>query len=120
MGHIRRVRGVDMGHRDRLLQGASTSGVNSYMNERTAIHDAHSIIDGMIAQGTAVVTRMGIQNETLKNAKRKVLDVANQVGLSASLIGVIERRHTIDWWIIIGLIIFTLSFFFFLWKFVRG
>lgn len=39
-----------------------------------------------------------------------MLDIANRLGLSSSLLRVIERRDTVDFWIVIGGMIFTLLF----------
>lgn len=45
-----------------------------------------------------------------QNVRTKLLDIANRLGLSSSLLRVIERRDTVDFWIVIGGMIFTLVF----------
>ena len=50
------------------------------------------MLDGVLDQGRATLEQMKKQNFTLKNAKKKMLDVANVMGLSSSLVGVIDRR----------------------------
>lgn len=42
--------------------------------------------------------------------RTKLLDIANRLGLSSSLLRVIERRDTVDFWIVIGGMIVTLLF----------
>ena len=38
--------------------------------------------------------------------------MANRLGLSSSLLRVIERRDTVDFWVVIGGMLFTLLFFY--------
>ncbi|RLN72432.1 hypothetical protein BBJ28_00024693 [Nothophytophthora sp. Chile5] len=45
-----------------------------------------------------------------QNVRTKLLDIANRLGLSSSLLRVIERRDTVDFWIVVAGMIFTLVF----------
>ena len=51
------------------------------------------MMDAMLDQGRATLDQMKNQNFTLKAAKRKMLDIGTKIGLSSSLVGVIDRRH---------------------------
>ena len=48
----------------------------------------------------------------VQNVRTKLLDVANWLGLSSSLLRVIERRDTVDFWIVMGGMFVTLAFLF--------
>ena len=51
------------------------------------------MMDAMLDQGRATLDQMKNQNFTLKAAKRKMLDIGTKIGLSSSLVGVIDRRQ---------------------------
>lgn len=46
----------------------------------------------------------------VQSAHTKVLDIANRLGLSSSLLRVIERRDTVDFWIVIAGMVVTVLF----------
>ena len=48
------------------------------------------------------------QNETLKAARDRLLDIANTLGISKTLMRVIERRQTVDQIIVYGAMVGTL------------
>eukprot|EP00644_Phytophthora_capsici_P007778 jgi/Phyca11/536733/estExt2_fgenesh1_pg.C_PHYCAscaffold_610037 len=58
-----------------------------------------------------------LQRSSQMNVRTKLLDIANRLGLSSSLLRVIERRDTVDFWIVIGGMIFTLIFFAVVWRY---
>jgi Golgi SNAP receptor complex protein 2 len=45
-----------------------------------------------------------------QNVRTKLLDIANRLGLSSSLLRVIERRDTVDFWIVLAGMLVTLVF----------
>ncbi|KAG6486925.1 hypothetical protein ZIOFF_055506 [Zingiber officinale] len=49
--------------------------------------------------GVAVLSKYADQRDLLKRAQRKALDILNTVGLSNTVLKLIERRHSIDKWI---------------------
>eukprot|EP00899_Mesostigma_viride_P013791 jgi/Mesvir1/22412/Mv17893-RA.1 len=58
------------------------------------------MVQEAFAAATAVLESYAVQRERFKSTQRKVLDVINTVGLSSSLLSVIERRQKIDKWIV--------------------
>lgn len=58
-----------------------------------------------------VVTALREQNFTLKRAKRRLLDISNTLGLSHTLMRVIERRNVQDQIIVYSLMVFVLVLF---------
>ncbi|NP_001150251.1 Membrin-11 [Zea mays] len=49
--------------------------------------------------GVGILHKYADQRDRLKSAQRKALDVLNTVGLSNSVLKLIERRHRVDRWI---------------------
>lgn len=56
----------------------------------------------MISHGESVLDDVRLQNDTLKNVKRKILNVASALGLSNTLLRMIERRSTSDKYVLYG------------------
>ncbi|KAE8099743.1 hypothetical protein FH972_017699 [Carpinus fangiana] len=66
--------------------------------------------------GEAILLAMSGSRERLKKAHRKALDVLNTVGLSNSLLRLIERRHRVDNWIKYAGMVLTLIIIFIIWR----
>ena len=64
-------------------------------------------MDDMIFTGNAVLDNLREQRMTLKGAHRKLMDVANTLGLSNTTMRLIENRVKEDKWILIGGIVIT-------------
>jgi hypothetical protein len=67
-----------------------------------------------------VLTTLREQNAALEQAKEKILDIANVLGISKALLRVIERRQTVDQIIVYGcmvgiVLLFVLLVYFFRW-----
>lgn len=69
---------------------------------RGNVSNSRRILDEAFETGTAILGSMSSQRDTLKAAQRKALDVINSVGLSDSLLRVIDRRQRMDRWITYG------------------
>lgn len=75
----------------------------------------------MIDHGENVLQGIRIQNDTIKAIKRKIFNVTNTLGLSNTLIRMIDRRQTSDKYILFGGMIITclimvLVIYYFLWN----
>ncbi|KAI5062029.1 hypothetical protein GOP47_0022568 [Adiantum capillus-veneris] len=73
-----------------------------YDEEMQAMQSAKSssrMLDEAYATGAAVLVKYAEQRERLKHAQRKALDILNTVGLSNSVLKLVERRHRVDKWI---------------------
>ncbi|MCO5570488.1 hypothetical protein L7F22_024210 [Adiantum nelumboides] len=73
-----------------------------YDEEMQAMQSAKSssrMLDDAYATGAAVLVKYAEQRERLKHAQRKALDILNTVGLSNSVLKLVERRHRVDKWI---------------------
>ncbi|XP_061357648.1 membrin-11-like [Gastrolobium bilobum] len=64
------------------------------------------------AIGVAILSSIHGQRERLKSAHRKALDVLNTVGISNSVLRLIERRNRVDQWIKYAGMLLTVIFLF--------
>ncbi|KAI3636296.1 hypothetical protein MIR68_005648 [Amoeboaphelidium protococcarum] len=79
------------------------------LNQRIqdSVNRSMVMVDQYIEMGNASLDRIRQQGFTLKNAQRKVYDVANQLGVSNETIRWMERRTTEDKWIFWGGVLIT-------------
>eukprot|EP00933_Yihiella_yeosuensis_P068204 TRINITY_DN73598_c0_g1_i1.p1 TRINITY_DN73598_c0_g1~~TRINITY_DN73598_c0_g1_i1.p1 ORF type:complete len:221 (-),score=46.00 TRINITY_DN73598_c0_g1_i1:55-717(-) len=87
--------------------------------ENKALRDSHNALDEVIAQGNSILGNLVGQNKMLKNARKKLLDAANVMGISQSLVNVIDRRNTGDKWLVYGGMCFILFLLFSLFYLLR-
>ncbi|DAZ97797.1 TPA: hypothetical protein N0F65_009543 [Lagenidium giganteum] len=81
---------------------------------------SHSILGDLGEQRSRLKVRDSAFVKSLSHGVRtKLLDIANRLGLSSSLLRVIERRDTVDFWIVIGGMLFTLAFLYACYAYVR-
>ncbi|XP_058077702.1 membrin-11-like [Magnolia sinica] len=66
--------------------------------------------------GVAVLTKYAEQRDRLKRAQRKALDILNTVGLSNSVLKLIEKRHRVDKWIAYAGMITTIIVVYAFWR----
>uniref|UniRef100_A0A0C9S4X6 Membrin n=1 Tax=Wollemia nobilis TaxID=56998 RepID=A0A0C9S4X6_9CONI len=64
-----------------------------------SVRNSSSVLEEAYATGVAVLAKYSEQRDRLKQAQRKALDILNTVGLSNSVLKIIERRHRLDKWI---------------------
>jgi len=69
--------------------------------------NAHRGIDDLLGSGHTILDSLRGQRSTLKSAHKKVLDVMNTLGLSNTVMRLIERRTYQDKFILYGGMIFT-------------
>ncbi|MQL93896.1 hypothetical protein Taro_026543 [Colocasia esculenta] len=85
--------------------GESDHVLRIFDEEAQALQSARNssiMLEEAYATGVAVLSKYSDQRDRLKRAQRKALDVLNTVGLSNSLLKLIERRHRTDKWIAYG------------------
>ena len=86
-----------------LLSGAQrrrdsnlTAGIDSLARENDSLLNSHRLIDEFTAMASASLDSLQRQRGALKGVHRKVLDVANSIGMSSSLLRLIERTETFN------------------------
>lgn len=99
----------------KFTTNAAASSETSIMIDRAmqhsdSLHRSNRYMDDLLAQGSATIQNLREQRGTLKGAQKKILDVANTLGMSNTVIRLIERRGQGDKYILIGGIIATCIF----------
>ncbi|KAI9277809.1 hypothetical protein BY458DRAFT_504129 [Sporodiniella umbellata] len=107
-------------NRDHLLRrankGPSNVPENPYqpserdefaLREQSFARNTDTQIDSFIEQAQNLLENLTDQHTILKKTQRKILDAANQLGLSQNVIRYIERRSAQDKWIFYGGMVLT-------------
>ena len=83
--------------------------MDGYMNqEQERLFRSHREIDDMLSQGSDTLSSLRGQREVLKGARSRVLDIANTLGMSNTVMRLIEKRASKDKVILFGgMIAFT-------------
>jgi Golgi SNAP receptor complex protein 2 len=65
------------------------------LDEHTFLQTTETRLDEFLAQGREVLDNLVDQRNILKGTQRRILDVANTLGLSRNVIGWIEKRRCV-------------------------
>lgn len=113
-----------------------TSREHHALREHSFIQNTDTRLDEFIAQGRAVLDDLVDQRNVLKGTQRRLLDAANTLGLSRDVIGWIERRRCVryflllldgetnvpcstqDMYIFFAGAVFTFVCFYFIWRYL--
>ncbi|KAK3590427.1 hypothetical protein CHS0354_024376 [Potamilus streckersoni] len=98
--------------------GDTTVMIDAALQHNTKLQDANREIDNLIGSGSSIISNLREQRLTLKGAHRKILDIANTLGLSNTVMRLIERRTTQDKFIFYGGIILTCIIMFLAWRYL--
>ncbi|KAJ8763201.1 hypothetical protein K2173_025586 [Erythroxylum novogranatense] len=80
----------------------------------TSVQNSKRMLEESLSTGAAILMKYSEQRDRLKRAQRKALDVLNTVGLSNSVLRLIERRNRVDRWIkYVGMILTGVIVYFF-------
>ncbi|KAK3149818.1 hypothetical protein QOZ80_3AG0223340 [Eleusine coracana subsp. coracana] len=99
--------------------GESSHVLRIFDDEAQAMQSARSssrMLEEAYETGVAILHKYADQRDRLKSAQRKALDVLNTVGLSNSVLKLIERRHRVDKWIAYAGMIITIVVMIVFWR----
>ncbi|XP_052176451.1 membrin-11-like [Diospyros lotus] len=102
--------------------GESSLVLKIFDDEAQAMQSARNsskMLEESYATGVAILAQYGGQRERLKRAQRKALDVLNTVGLSNSVLRLIEKRHRVDKWIKYAGMVLTVVVLIAFWRWTR-
>ena len=99
--HRERRRAADAAARADLLAGADDAAAFSVAADTEAgalasVRSSKRMLEETLATGAAALVEMSGQRERLKAARTKALDVLHGLGLSDSVLRIIERRQKTD------------------------
>ncbi|PON51303.1 GOSR2/Membrin/Bos [Trema orientale] len=89
------------------------------VHARQSVRNSSRLLEEATATGEAILFKYSEQRERLKRAQRKALDVLNTVGLSNTMLKLIERRHRVDRLIKYAGMILTVVVVFIFWRWTR-
>lgn len=92
--------------------------IDAALQHSQRLNSAGQNIDEMIYTGSNVLSNLRDQRGTLKGVQRKVLDIMNTLGLSNTVLRLIERRSSQDKIILYGGMILTCIIMFLVWKYL--
>ena len=76
--------------------------LDAALRENTSLQSSTQGLDNLIDQGHGILASLRDQRSILKNAHRKMLDVMTTLGLSNTVMRLIERRSTQDKFLMFG------------------
>ncbi|KAJ3600438.1 hypothetical protein NHX12_031421 [Muraenolepis orangiensis] len=77
------------------------------LNMNSNLHNAHRGMDDLLGSSSSILNGLRDQRGALKGTHKKMLDVANMLGLSNTVMRLIERRATQDKLIMVGGMLLT-------------
>lgn len=80
----------------------TTIHIDETLQLNSSVRNAHQGIDDLLGSGSNILDGLRDQRKTLKGAQKKILDVANMLGLSNTVMRLIEKRAFQDKAIMIG------------------
>lgn len=81
--------------------------IDESLNMNTSLHNAHRGMDDLLGSGSGILNGLRDQRGTLKGTHKKMLDVANMLGLSNTVMRLIEKRASQDKFIMVGGMLLT-------------
>lgn len=72
------------------------------IQQQNSLHSAHKGVDEMLQTGAGTLESLRLQRSTLKGAHRRIVDMANTLGLSNHTMRLIEKRVREDKYILFG------------------
>ena len=84
--------------------------IDRALEHQNALGRTNRYMDDMLGQGASILENLRDQRSTLKGAHKKMLEVFNTLGMSNTVIRLIERRAQGDKYILIGGMIGTCIF----------
>ncbi|XP_017493202.1 PREDICTED: Golgi SNAP receptor complex member 2-like [Rhagoletis zephyria] len=89
-----------------------------FSQEGDRLHGFHRQVDDMLAQGAAVIGSLREQRASLQSVRSRIVEVLGTLGLSNSVMRLIEKRVLTDRYILFALMALFTLFMFLVWKYL--
>lgn len=86
----------------RTNEQETSIAIDGSIQMNSSLNNAHRGVDDLLGSGSNILSNLREQRYTLKGAHKRVLDVANTLGLSNTVMRYIERRTIQDKFILFG------------------
>ncbi|KAJ8364634.1 hypothetical protein SKAU_G00134650 [Synaphobranchus kaupii] len=107
--HRRYMREAQEREREELMTRTFTTNdadtsipIDETLQFNSSLHNAHRDMDNLLGSGSSILDGLRDQRGSLKSTQKKILDVANMLGLSNTVMRLIEKRAFQDKFIMIG------------------
>lgn len=91
--------------------------IDAGLQHNTKLRDSHRGMDNLLGQGQSVLENLREQRMTLKGAHKRMLDIVNKLGLTNTVMRLIEKRTYQDKYILFGGMLVSLIIMFLIWKY---
>ncbi|NXX41030.1 GOSR2 protein, partial [Tricholaema leucomelas] len=112
--HRRQAREQQERQRQELLartftanDSATSIPIDESLQFNESLQSAHRGVDELLGSGTSILQGLRDQRVTLKGTQKKLLDVANMLGLSNTVMRLIEKRALQDKYLMAGGMLLT-------------
>ncbi|XP_014244072.1 Golgi SNAP receptor complex member 2 [Cimex lectularius] len=95
-------------HNSKLNEEDTTIMIDHSLQHNMSLQNAHRGMDDMLNSGSSILENMRYQRNTLKGARKRMMDIASTLGLSNTTMRLIEKRAIEDKYILIALMVVTL------------
>lgn len=92
--------------------------IDETLQFNSSVRNAHQGMDDLLGSGTSILEGLRDQRKTLKGTQKKILDVANMLGLSNTVMRLIEKRAFQDKVVMIGGMLLTCVVMFLVFKYL--
>ena len=92
--------------------------IDAALQHNNAMYNAHRGVDDMLNSGSAILGNLREQRGTLKGAHKKILDVVNYLGLSNTVLRLVEKRAHQDKFVLYGGMVVCCIIMFLVWKYL--
>jgi len=100
-------------------EGGETSiAIDHSLQFNTSLQNVHRNVDEMLGGGNSILENLRSQRANLKGVHKKILDVANTLGMSNTVMRLIERRTFQDKLIFYGGMVVTCIIMILIWKYL--
>jgi Golgi SNAP receptor complex protein 2 len=100
------------------VSGDTSILIDAALTQHQRVSSAHKGVDQLIDTGANVLASLRDQRGTLKGVQRRMLDVMNTLGLSNTVMRLIDKRSNQDRFILFGGMIVTCIIMFLVWKYL--
>lgn len=112
--HQRMLREQEIWEREELMSKKFSANdqntaimIDHSLQHNTSLQNAHHGMDDLLGAGSSVLTNLREQRVSLKGAHKKILDIANTLGMSNTVMRLIEKRAYQDKYVLFGGMIIT-------------
>lgn len=91
--------------------------IDPALQHHTKLNDSSKHLDNLIGHGSSILTNLRDQRMTLKGAHRRILDIANTLGLTNTVMRLIEKRSSQDKIIMVVCMVICCIVMYLVWKY---